>query len=164
MKVARVEENRRATEEFGIAQDLLMENAGQAVYFVMLQELGIKDRKFVVFCGSGNNGGDGLVVARKIHSNGGEVKVFLLDDEAKFKGAAKKNFDIVSRMPIETSRISSIDSVLPELLYWGGAGGGSRSGLYRGIRASQTGEHASSRLPTLWEAIRFTHIFSACPP
>ncbi len=119
MKVARVEEmrtlDRRATEEFGIAQDLLMENAGQAVYFVVLQELGIKNRKFVVFCGSGNNGGDGLVIARKIHSNGGEVRVFLLDDEAKFKGAAKKNFDIVSRMPIEMSRISSIDSVIPEL-------------------------------------------------
>jgi len=119
MKVARVDEmkdlDRRATEEFGIAQDLLMENAGQAVYFVMLQELGMKDKKFVVFCGGGNNGGDGLVVARKIHSNGGEVKVFLLDDEAKFKGTAKRNFEIVSRMPIEMSRISAIDSVVPEL-------------------------------------------------
>ena len=119
MKVARVDEmramDRRATEEFSIGQDLLMENAGQAVYFVLLQELGIKDKKLVVFCGGGNNGGDGLVVARKIHSNGGEVKVFLLDDEAKFKGAAKRNFEIVSRMPIEVSRISSIDSVIREL-------------------------------------------------
>ena len=119
MKVARVEEmrtlDRRATEEFGIGEDLLMENAGQAAYFVILQELGLKDMKFVVFCGGGNNGGDGLVVARKIHSSGGEVKVFLLDDEAKFKGAAKENFEIVSRMRIEMSRISSIDSVLPEL-------------------------------------------------
>jgi ADP-dependent NAD(P)H-hydrate dehydratase / NAD(P)H-hydrate epimerase len=120
MKVAKVDEmkdlDRRATEEFGISEDLLMENAGQAVYFVMLQEFGIKNNKFIVFCGGGNNGGDGLVVARKIHSNGGEVKVFLLDDEAKFKGAAKKNFEIVSRMPIEMSRVSSIDSVIPELL------------------------------------------------
>jgi hydroxyethylthiazole kinase-like uncharacterized protein yjeF len=120
MKVAKVDEmkdlDRRATEEFGISEDLLMENAGQAVYFVMLQELGIKNNKFVVFCGGGNNGGDGLVVARKIHSNGGEVKVFLLDDEAKFRGAAKKNFEIVSRMPIEMSRVSSIDSAIPELL------------------------------------------------
>jgi hydroxyethylthiazole kinase-like uncharacterized protein yjeF len=119
MKVAKVDEmkdlDRRATEEFGIVEDLLMENAGQAVYFVMLQEFGIEDNKFVVFCGGGNNGGDGLVVARKIHSNGGEVKVFLLDDEAKFKGAAKKNFEIVSRMPIEICRVSSIDSVIPEL-------------------------------------------------
>jgi hydroxyethylthiazole kinase-like uncharacterized protein yjeF len=120
MKVARVDEmkdlDRRAIEEFGISQELLMENAGQAVYFVILQELGIKRNKFVVFCGGGNNGGDGLVVARKIHSNGGEVKVFLLDDEVKFRGAAKKNFEIVSGMPIEMSRISSIDPVIPELL------------------------------------------------
>ena len=104
MKVAKVDEmkdlDRRATEKFGVSEGLLMENAGEAVYFVMLQELGIKNNKFVVFCGGGINGGDGLVVARKIHSNGGEAKVFLLDDEAKFKGAAKKNFEIVSRMPI----------------------------------------------------------------
>jgi len=120
MKVAKVDEmkdlDRRATEEFGISQDLLMENAGQAVYFVILQEFGIRDNKFVVFCGGGNNGGDGLVVARKIHSNGGEVKVFLLDDEAKFKRAAKRNFEIVSRMPIEMCKVGSINSVIPDLL------------------------------------------------
>jgi hydroxyethylthiazole kinase-like uncharacterized protein yjeF len=120
MKVARVDEmralDRRATEEFGISRDLLMENAGQAVYFVISQELGIRDNKFVVFCGGGNNGGDGLVVARKIHSSGGEVKVFLLDDEHRFGGAARRNFEIVARLPIEISRISSIDSVIPELL------------------------------------------------
>ena len=120
MKAARVDEmrdlDRRATDEFGISQDLLMENAGQAVYLVISQELGIKNSKFVIFCGGGNNGGDGLVVARKIHSTGGEVKVFLLDDEAKFRGAARKNFEIVSRMPIEMSRINSIDSVIPEIL------------------------------------------------
>ena len=119
MKVAGVEEmkdlDRRATEEFGISEDILMENAGQAVYYVISQELGIKGNKFVVFCGGGNNGGDGLVVARKIHSSGGEVKVLLLDDEARFKGAARKNFEIVSRMPIEMCRVSSIDSVMPDL-------------------------------------------------
>jgi len=120
MKVAKVDEmrglDRRATEGFGISQDLLMENAGQAIYFVMLQEFGIKNNKFIVFCGGGNNGGDGLVVARKIHSSGGEVKVFLLDDEAKFRGAAKRNFEIVSRMPIEMSRVDSIDSIISEVL------------------------------------------------
>ena len=109
MKVAKVDQmkalDKRATAEFGISEDLLMENAGQAVYFVMLQELGIRNNRFVVLCGGGNNGGDGLVVARKIHSTGGEVKVFLLDDESKFRGAARKNFQIVSKMPIEISRV-----------------------------------------------------------
>jgi len=120
MKVAKVDEmkdlDRRAIEEFGISQDLLMENAGQAVYFVMLQEFGIEGNKFVILCGVGNNGGDGLVVARKIHSNGGEVKVLLLGDETKFRGAAKKNFEIVSKMPIEISRVNSIDSIIFEVL------------------------------------------------
>jgi yjeF C-terminal region, hydroxyethylthiazole kinase-related/yjeF N-terminal region len=120
MKVARVEEMRRmdrsATEEFGISQDLLMENAGQAVYFVILEEFGIKNKRFVIFCGGGNNGGDGLVVARKVHSNGGEVKVFLLGDEAKFKGAAERNFEIVSGMPIEVSKVSSIESIKSDVL------------------------------------------------
>jgi len=115
MKVSTVAQmgnlDRSATEEFGISQDLLMENAGQAVYFVILKEFGVKNKKFAVFCGTGNNGGDGLVVARKIHSNGGEAKVFLLDDEAKFKGAAEKNFEIASKMPIEISKVSSIESV-----------------------------------------------------
>lgn len=103
--------DRSATEEFGISEDLLMENAGEAVYFVMLKEFGIKDKKFVLFCGSGHNGGDGLVVARKIHSNGGEAKVFLLDDEAKFKGVAKRNFEIVSKLPIEISRVGPVKSI-----------------------------------------------------
>jgi NAD(P)H-hydrate epimerase len=109
--------DRGATEEFGISQDLLMENAGQAVYFVILKELGIKDKKFVVFCGGGNNGGDGFVVARKIHSNGGEAKVFLLGDEAKFKGAARRNFEIVSKMPIEVSKVGSIESIKSAVLH-----------------------------------------------
>jgi len=121
MKVSTVAQmrdlDRRATEEFGISQDLLMENAGQAVYFVILKEFGLKNKKFVVFCGTGNNGGDGLVVARKIHSNGGEVKVFLLDDKAKFKGIAKRNFEIASKLPIEISMVSSTESIKSAVLH-----------------------------------------------
>ena len=115
MKVSTVAQmknlDRSATDEFGISQELLMENAGQAVCFVILKEFGVKNKRFVVFCGIGNNGGDGLVVARKIHSNGGEAKVLLLDDETKFKGIAKRNFEIVSKMPIEISKVSSNESI-----------------------------------------------------
>lgn len=121
MKVSTVAQmknlDRSATEGFGISQDLLMENAGQAVYFVILKEFGIKNKKFAVFCGGGNNGGDGLVVARKIHSNGGEAKVFLLDEEGKFKGATEKNFEIVSKLPIEISKVGSIESVNSAVLH-----------------------------------------------
>jgi NAD(P)H-hydrate epimerase len=75
MKVSTVSEmralDRTAIEEFGITEELLMENAGQAVYFVILTESGIAGKRFLMFCGLGNNRGDGLVVARKIHSSGG---------------------------------------------------------------------------------------------
>lgn len=112
MKVARVEEmrdlDRAAVKEFGIIEDLLMENAGEAAYFVIHNEFGIQGKSFVVFCGIGNNGGDGLVVARKIHSMGGEVKVFLMGDSSKFKGPANKNYAIVSKLPIDIKRVDQI--------------------------------------------------------
>lgn len=115
MKVAKVAEmrnlDRRAIEEFGISQEVLMENAGEAAYFVISRELGVRDKIFTLFCGVGNNGGDGFVVARKIHSNGGEVKVFLLGKREELKGPAKKNFDIISQMPIESHDVESVESI-----------------------------------------------------
>jgi len=115
MKVSRVSEmrmlDRTAIDRFGITEQLLMENAGEAVYFVLLNEFGVKDKRFIVFCGIGNNGGDGFVIARKIHSSGGNVKIFIIGDQRKFKGAAKVNFDIVSRLPIETREIEQIEPI-----------------------------------------------------
>lgn len=112
MKVSRVEEmrdlDRRATDDFGITQEMLMENAGEAAYFVILKELGVRGKKFAVFCGAGNNGGDGCVVARKIHSNGGQVEVFLLGKQDKLEGAARTNLEIISRIPVKIHDVTSI--------------------------------------------------------
>jgi len=121
MKVSRVGEmrslDRRATEEYGITEDILMENAGEASYFVILQELGVRGMRFVIFCGAGNNGGDGFVVARKLHSMGGEVKVFLLGDTNRLKGAAKNNFDIISKMPVEIRSVESVESLRADVFH-----------------------------------------------
>jgi NAD(P)H-hydrate epimerase len=120
MKVSRIEEMRnldkRATEEFGIPQELLMKNAGEAAYSVILKEFGIKNHKFVVFSGTGNNGGDGFVVARKIHSSGGNVKVFLMGDKSRLKGAAKKNFERLLKLQIAIQEVKSIESIKSEVL------------------------------------------------
>jgi hydroxyethylthiazole kinase-like uncharacterized protein yjeF len=121
VKVSSVSEmralDRAAIEQFGIVEELLMENAGQAVYSVLLSEFGIEGKRFVVFCGLGNNGGDGFVVARKIHSTGGAVKVFVLGDPSRFKGAARLNSGIVSRLPIEVRQIESVDAVETDLAH-----------------------------------------------
>jgi NAD(P)H-hydrate epimerase len=99
MKVATVEEmkelDRRAIEEFGVPDAFLMENAGEAVYYVIQRELGVAGNRFTVVCGLGNNGGDGLVVARKLHSSGAEVRVFVLGDPAKFGEASKVHLEML---------------------------------------------------------------------
>ena len=111
MKVSTVEEmrnlDRGAIEGFKIPDLILMENAGEAVYFVIQSECGIAGKRFSIFCGIGNNGGDGFVVARKLHSNRGQVTVFLLGDEEKLAGCAKANFEIIATMPIEVVRLTS---------------------------------------------------------
>lgn len=102
MKVSRVNEmrelDRTAIEEYGIIEEILMENAGDAVYSVIAREFWVANRDFVIFCGVGNNGGDGLVVARKLHSNGGNVTVFIMGNPQKFKGAAKTNYEIAQNL------------------------------------------------------------------
>ena len=103
--------DKTAIEVFGIKEELLMENAGDATYFVISNEYGIQGRKFIVFCGIGNNGGDGFVIARKIHSNGGKVKVLILGDRGKYKGAAKLNLDIISRLNIEVREVTSVETI-----------------------------------------------------
>ncbi len=125
MKVSSVEEMRvldSTAMEYGIDQDLLMENAGNALAFVILREFGVVGKRFAVVAGSGNNGGDSLVVARKLHSNGGLVKVFFLGDPVKFKGAARKNYEIVEKIGLERHYIreEGIDA-LREGLNWADA-------------------------------------------
>ncbi|HYA14533.1 MAG TPA: NAD(P)H-hydrate dehydratase [Syntrophales bacterium] len=121
MKVSRVGEmrymDRFAVEKLDIPEEILMENAGQASAFVLAQEVGIKTKKFIIFCGVGNNGGDGLVVARKIHSNGGLVKVFIVGDPVKFKGAAKTNWNTILKLPIEVRNIKSIEEARKDVLH-----------------------------------------------
>lgn len=115
MKISRVSEMRgldqAAVEQFGIPEELLMENAGGALYTVIADQVGIAGRRFIVCCGIGNNGGDGLVTARKIYSNGGRVRVFILGDRAKYRGAARLNLDIVSKLNIDTQDVTSVDDL-----------------------------------------------------
>jgi NAD(P)H-hydrate epimerase len=100
MKVATVEEmkglDRRAMERYGIPDHILMENAGEAVYYAVLREFGVRDRSFAVVCGLGNNGGDGFVAARKIHSSGGEARVFVLGDPESYGETARLHFEMLS--------------------------------------------------------------------
>ena len=113
MKVSTVQEmrdlDRTAIQKYAIPEAILMENAGEAAYFVILKEIGIKNKRFVLVCGSGNNGGDGLVVARKLHSTSGIVSVFLLGEAESYKNSSKKNHQILTTFPVEIENLGSLE-------------------------------------------------------
>ena len=121
MKISSVDEmramDRYAVKQLGIPEAILMENAGQAATSVLAQEIGIRDRKIVIFCGAGNNGGDGFVVARKIHADGGNVKVYLLGDPGKFRGAARMNMEILAKLPVEVRSVESVKKLRMNVLH-----------------------------------------------
>lgn len=79
--------DRRTAERFGVPMLALMENAGTAVAEFVLRETAPGESVGVI-CGKGNNGGDGLVAARKLHEAGRQVQVLLLGDPADVRGDA----------------------------------------------------------------------------
>src|SRR5271167_705692 len=95
MKIVSAEEMRvidRATSErFGVASLTLMENAGGAVADYVLSLHAMAGR-IVVFCGKGNNGGDGFMAARRLHERGKKVQVILLADPGDLRGDAAVMF------------------------------------------------------------------------
>ncbi len=112
MKVSTVEEMRemdkKAINKFGIKEILLMENAGESVYYLIREKIGIEGKKFLFFCGSGNNGGDGLVAARKIASSGGKVLVITFSPFTKFRGSSALNYKIAKKSGIHIEKLKSI--------------------------------------------------------
>ena len=121
MKVSSVGEmramDRRAVEEFGISEELLMENAGRAAYEVLSREWGVAGRRYVLCCGAGNNGGDGFVVARHILSGGGIPRVFLFGDPDRIQGAAGAQFAILSKLPVEVKTVSDVATIRSAILH-----------------------------------------------
>ncbi len=86
------EADRLTTERLGIPGLQLMENAGAAVAEFLREKIsGLRRRNVVVLCGKGNNGGDGLVVARMLKESGCAPKVFLFSSPGAVEGDAATN-------------------------------------------------------------------------
>ena len=82
MKIATSEQmrglDRSAIRERGIPSLQLMDRAAAAVVERCLERMAGKEKKRVaVFCGAGNNGGDGVAAARQLMEAGVEVRCFL---------------------------------------------------------------------------------------
>src|ERR1700736_5594761 len=90
--------DRLSQEKNGIASYALMTNAGEAVANSTVEKFRarISDGALIV-AGKGNNGGDGMVTARKLHQDGVKVRAILLATVSALKGdAARAHSDFVS--------------------------------------------------------------------
>lgn len=118
MKVANSEQMRRldrcAIEMFGIPSIVLMENAALAVVDAIAEKYSDADRA-AIFCGIGQNGGDGFAIARHLANRGVTPQIFIVGDEAKIAGDARTNLDICRRMQLAVWRLES-ESQLDEAL------------------------------------------------
>lgn len=111
--------DRRAIDEYGVKGLILMENAGRAGAAEACDMLGEPAGKHVVaFCGSGNNGGDGFVVARHLENQGCLVRTFLvgtIDSVLREAGDAAVNLEIALNIGIPVTEITSRRAVGPAL-------------------------------------------------
>lgn len=100
--------DRRAREEYGISTLTLMENAGRGVAEAAAARALVRGRKrrVAVFCGKGNNGGDGLVAARHLLAMGLKPDVFLAGRTDDVRGEARVNLEILLRLG---QRVVSLD-------------------------------------------------------
>ena len=91
--------DRLAIEKIGIPGIVLMENAAIRSFELAMKMLrGRIKNNIVVFCGPGNNGGDGLAVARHLINNNKKVKIYLLAQRNKVKKDALINLNILEKM------------------------------------------------------------------
>ena len=89
------EVDKRAIEEENIDSLILMENAGLRCIDALISEFGsVKGKKVGVFCGKGNNGGDGFVIARHLDRLGAKVFVYTVCGR-EFTPDAYTNFNML---------------------------------------------------------------------
>lgn len=108
--------DRASSERFGVPSATLMENAGAAVADYVLSHHDAA-RRIVVFCGKGNNGGDGFVAARRLHQKGKTVQVILLANPSELRGDAALMFGKLpaAAIALNSSEELKTDRVRPAL-------------------------------------------------
>lgn len=145
LSASQMREVDRRSIELGIPSLILMENAGHRVAEFLIEKFApLGEHHVVILCGKGNNGGDGLVVARQLwlRARPGRLDVVLAADPAQLRGDAAENFRMlqVCGCPVQgalTPEMREATIVVDALLGTGlsGPASGDMAGLIREINA-----------------------------
>jgi len=114
MKILSVQQIREADniaiEKVEIPSLVLMENAGRSVAREIMKNTSLLE-KVIIICGKGNNGGDGLVVARILNTFDIDISVFLLSQKEEIAGDALHQLNICEKLNIEINYINEKTSL-----------------------------------------------------
>jgi NAD(P)H-hydrate epimerase len=105
----------RAQRDFHIPGSVLMENAGRGCVKILADYFDLRDLKVLIVCGRGNNGGDGLVIARHLKNQGSAVKVFLLGRKTDLTGDSRRNLVVLEKAGMDIVASVSPDRFLTQL-------------------------------------------------
>lgn len=101
--------DRIAIEEFGIPSLVLMENAGRAVVQEIWRTAANRlPQGIIIFCGTGNNGGDGLVIARYLLEKGLPVTVFIIGKKEQLKEDSMAQYRLLQRLGYKVEFVSNL--------------------------------------------------------
>ena len=104
--------DRRTIEEAGVPGLRLMERAGEGAARMAVDLLGDPEGKTVVhFCGKGNNGGDGFVIARLLSEAGVRPVVYLAGAIDRVEGDARENLDRLREMDVAIREVGALEDV-----------------------------------------------------
>ncbi len=120
MKVVTAAEMRKidqdTIESIGIPGIVLMETAGSEIVRVIERHYPTAQR-IGIFVGKGNNGGDGLVIARQLAHAGREVYIFLVSPAESFTGEARTNLDVAKNLRLHIEEILTDAALIDALGY-----------------------------------------------
>ena len=94
----------------GIPYITLMEHAGTAVAEYISSHYNIREKRTVILCGKGNNGGDGFVMARLAAQDGLSVTVVLEEGEPVTRDA-KTNYALLHALPVTIQTADTVRSI-----------------------------------------------------
>ena len=114
------------SEENGISKLMLMQNAGIKLFETINKKYNLKNKKTLVICNHGNNGGDGFVLANLMKQNNLDVKVYFIGKKEKLKRESGFNFlllkDRFSEVFIENPDFKNYDIIVDAIFGTGISG------------------------------------------
>ncbi|PWB74555.1 bifunctional ADP-dependent NAD(P)H-hydrate dehydratase/NAD(P)H-hydrate epimerase [candidate division GN15 bacterium] len=109
--------DRETIDLHGISGPTLMESAGRGIAELMLSDLidSPESTHVAVFCGKGNNGGDGFVIARYLHDAGVKVKTYFMGPADKLSHDARLNLNRAREADVRLTEVTSLNQLPADL-------------------------------------------------